>query len=431
MQYICGDSVTLFVHVWPKLHVHSGQTTTTSHCVVAALTVPCAPQTLSDWKGQDRDADRKLSCENRAAWKRRIADFFNRARASRPRGQAINLKQQKLANMFSLMALDGLMQGGMDDNLEAFRERSDHVVRFPLKDWEKRFWVDVNSLPPQMRIAARGRVKRACIGDARSETTHLECKVTGQRRALHLHADKGPCSRPAIVWAFCAKKLRGWYHWDPCHEKHNIHINSLRCENLSQARHEMALVASAGLGPWKSQAHFGKYSECMMEFVINGSLHDELFQHLYAAIVHDECRGVRPLAFGTLPHMQATFDGLNDPLVVDLAGELTQPGRWFRPTKRWRKVAPAASKLLLAIVRIGVISGWWATVEDSPLHADILASEGRPQQGQAPEPAPEPGEGGQDQVEDVVAWAPMAPVGRAVALSSKEVEKKNLTRRQR
>ena len=80
-------------------------------------------------------------------WRRRIDTFFNRARGKKQKGDKMSLKLAKLANKDSLMALDHLMQGGIDDCLQNYRV-SYESVQFPLKDWQRRFWVDISSLPP-------------------------------------------------------------------------------------------------------------------------------------------------------------------------------------------------------------------------------------------------------------------------------------------
>ena len=223
--------------------------------------IACLPQVLSDWKGQDRDEHRRLTAESKGKWGAKISAFFTRARDKKT--PKTNLKTAKLANKFSLMATDHILQGAIDDNLRNYRV--DSTVRFPLKDFEQRFMVPLADLPPELRTddVAQGRVQRSCILDTRTGETTLELMSTSHKKSLHVHADKGPCSRSSLVWLFTAGKARGLYHWDPLHMKHNLHLSVLRSLKLAGARHEMCLVSSCGLGPWSGCGHHGKYSEAL------------------------------------------------------------------------------------------------------------------------------------------------------------------------
>jgi hypothetical protein len=90
---------------------------------------------------------------------------------------------------------------------------------------------------------------------------------------------------------------------------------------LLMANHPSPLSALRGPLPFIGCGHFGKYSECVLEYVASEDATDVLFVELYAAIVHDEFQGVKPMDFGSTALMRNTFARLADPLVVDTAGE--------------------------------------------------------------------------------------------------------------
>ena len=137
--------------------------------------------------------------------------------------------------------------------------------------------------------------------------------------------------------------------------------------------------------------------------------------------------GVRPLGYGTPEHMQQVFSELEHPLLVSTAGELARPGRWYQATRRWRKISRVTSRLQLALIYIGIVSGWWADMESSPLFAlDIGAADppGEPEEGEDGGPPDEPGFGGDD--DGAPKDEPPPDEGKSVAASGKRTVEKKL-----
>ena len=315
------------------------------------------PQVCRDWRGQDRDSHSNLSVADKSAWIKKINSFFQRKTEGKTPAKG-SLKQKQLANKYSLLATDGTLQG-MGSSLEAYVNRSASTVRLPLQLHERRWFEPVENMPADVAATSAGRTKIACIADARTRESCIELDIGKPKQNLYIHADRGPSSRPSLVWAYCEAKLQGFFFWDVHHDRHNVHVNTLSACSLAQTRHEICLTASAGLGPWKSCGHWGKYSDCLEEFVQNGNHQDPLFQALYGFLCRDTYKGVRPLSYGSESHMSEIFADLRDPLVIDCEGESTKPGGWYRSFRRWRIISPANSKLLCAILRCGIVLGWW------------------------------------------------------------------------
>ena len=306
----------------------------------------------------------KLSAAERGRWGARIEQWFSKDQEAKRANTC--LKQAKLANNFSLQATDQLLQASLDDCIGNYTDSNPIQLLLPMH--MKRFFVDIDQLPSELQAVAKGRKQRSCLLNTRTGETSFELLSTSDKKCLFVHAEKGPSSRPSLVWCFCQAGVRGWYFWDQLHMKHNMHLAMLRSTKMASARHEQCLVASAGLGPWAGCGHFCKYAEALEEYCSNYDRRDLLFGQLYGMIIHDMCCGVKPMDFGCPAHMDSIFSQLPDPLLVETAGELSRPGRWWQATRRWRKVWRIASRLLLAILYLGIVSGWWRDIESSPLH---------------------------------------------------------------
>lgn len=131
---------------------------------------------------------------------------------------------------------------------------------------------------------------------------------------------------------------------------------------------DVALVINLGSGPWGSCAHFGKYSEAAAEYFSNMSSADALFQELAPLLSFRAFDGKRSFELPSDELLQTFWDMGRDHSLFQNKGAKAQQNRWFHWTRRWRDTRGFVGFLLLALMCQGLALGWWATLEDSPLH---------------------------------------------------------------
>ena len=177
-------------------------------------------QAFPDHRGQKQQHDNcALTEEGKARWVDRAKEFLKLVPKPKAKAQAKtpSLACPRLANVHDLQGWDHAWQITLDFGLQVFVASSPCV---PLPEGTRRFWVSVDTLPPALRDAAAGRVRRACL-ELADKSTRFEVVWNARRPILHVRMDMGSVGWPAKHAAFLGWHMRGSWAFGPAHRRWN------------------------------------------------------------------------------------------------------------------------------------------------------------------------------------------------------------------
>ena len=112
-------------------------------------------------------------------------------------------------------------------------------------------------------------------------------------------------------------------------------------------------------------------------------------------MIFDVYGGHEHVGAGTREDVEYMFARMGESDLFRKKGCKAVANRWFQATRRWREVQTCLSLYLYLITHMGMILGWWPTVNDSPM--------GRLQNGNSYQPevrVDAPADGGEDVARD-------------------------------
>ena len=119
-------------------------------------------QVVPDFRGLETNADGSLSSNSLRRFRDRVQEVMTPGPVSdKKRDKAVPLKEKYLANRDNLQALDHAMKlGVLEDGLAAFLPQRNPGM---LPEGARRFWVPLEALPEDVRMASPGRSHRCCV----------------------------------------------------------------------------------------------------------------------------------------------------------------------------------------------------------------------------------------------------------------------------
>lgn len=144
--------------------------------------------------------------------------FFQDEPAEPPRGKK-SLAEAKRATEDRMRALDHGLQAGLGMSLSRFRVAEPCA---PLTSKQRRYFVHISALPPEVQSVACGRSRRACLWDSAREVGRLEVLWSADGRVLHDASDMGPSNWASQYFLFCRQPIRGYMWFDLPHRRHDL-----------------------------------------------------------------------------------------------------------------------------------------------------------------------------------------------------------------
>lgn len=145
------------------------------------------PEALPEWRGQKKASGHMLADSSKENHAQRLKVFFHGEATEAPRGKA-SLAEAKRANEGRMRALDHGLQAGLGMSLSLFRVAEPCA---PLTPQQRRYFVPISALSPEVQSVACGRGRRACLWNSAREVGRLEVMWSADRRALHDASDMG------------------------------------------------------------------------------------------------------------------------------------------------------------------------------------------------------------------------------------------------
>jgi len=320
-------------------------------------------QVLKEWKGQ-KGAGVNLDTEAKARWRDKVRQFCC-MRASAGRDNVLKQVKVKYAsNVQHIKALDHALVGGCGFGLMKFMPERRPVA---LAAGEKRFLVDVASLPADIQAVSPGRLKRSCILDKATNSTRLEVVWGRDRAVLQNCLDQGSVGWPSKYYLFQKLGLRGHQWWDLPHRRWRNVLNSYSRVGLNFIKVETTIVMNLALGPWAGAAFFMTISEAAAEYFEHFDHRDPLYRACYEGIVADLCKGTMPHNLGTEEHMEEIWSRLPGLRVFNCKGDKVKSNRWFNWCQRTSFLRDHWGALLLILLYISMHHGWYKSIFDTPM----------------------------------------------------------------
>ena len=294
-----------------------------------------------------------------------------------------------------------------------------------LKQDERRYHIPVQDLPEEIQLASPGRSRRCCIMNTTSQSSKLEARWSEARPRLHEFLDMGAVSYQPRYYLYCGLPVRGTWFLDPPHRRHDNALNAWRKSHVSYVKNEVAMAMNMSKAPFGGAAFHWTVKECLAEYVASHTFKDKLFQHLYPYIIFDWTEGQVDAEHFDEEFMEAFFDEMPASASFRNMGSYSKENRWFQTPRRSIPFQRVWSLELLALARLGLIEGWFKTINDFGLFAHSVPTPPRLRELGGPDQAPaEAPEGpGAEAVEAPEAPEAAAQALRRVAVSDQEPKK--------
>jgi len=279
---------------------------------------------------------------------------FLSVRGAADKGMNSSLLSQRDSNKFHVIAWDHALHGGLGLPLSQFVARSPLK---PLEPGEKRYLVDVATLPDKLKAAAKGRKFRSCIL-SRGGGRRFEVNWSDKRRCVLSSAvDMGPIGWPNKVFLYTKAALRGYPWPDPAHRRTDNVGLSVSEANLSSARGERVIVNNVMNGPYDGSANFHLVLAAAKEYFANANAQDELYRTFYSRICEDLFGECGP-DFGTEAHYEEVWERLQALPIWRSRGRMLKLGRWFQFEEKTLLALPYDSVFALVLAYLGLVKGW-------------------------------------------------------------------------
>lgn len=320
---------------------------------------------LPDWRGQRREALGKLTSSSVIAWKNRLAQFLKKRSAAdtKPSTTVKSLKETRRANEDRMKGLDHGLSAGLGLSLAFFA--AGQPCR-PLLATEKRYMVPSSSLPFELRAIAPDRTHRACVWDGGAKAGRLEVQWSASRPLLHDCSDMGPSNWPSQYFLYSQAQIRGYFWFDLPHRRHDNVKNAIG-KVFQIVRSERTIIHSVWSGPWDGAAHFQGLREAASDYFGSMTADDQMFVLLYPRISEELGCLVSGAEVGSKEHREAVWEVLPTLPCFHHKGFKAMNNRWFQMQKKIRGTAQFDAAVLLVIMYVGLVSGWWERLEDTPL----------------------------------------------------------------
>lgn len=142
---------------------------------------------------------------------------------------------------------------------------------------------------------------KSVIVDTVTKTKVFELpEFTGPRPTLVINLDQGSKMWSAVWFLQYKLKVRLLAFEDPFHRTWNDCLLALGDCGLKHLVYEYQVVANLPWGPWNSSEFWRQLKESLDSYLTQGSVHDDLFMSLYAAIANDrgkDAESISPNSF--------------------------------------------------------------------------------------------------------------------------------------
>ena len=136
----------------------------------------------------------------------------------------------------------------------------------PLKEFERRYTVDVGELDPAVAAAAPGRVCRVCIENTETKETRCEVKWDPARVSFFFHMDRGSSRYPGQLKCFSVSNLRGDILPDYSHKKNDAYQLAWWQVGLGGVKLDYGLVFNMTRKPFKGCSNFWLLRHASQQF---------------------------------------------------------------------------------------------------------------------------------------------------------------------
>lgn len=286
-------------------------------------------------------------------------------------------EEEMKANRVNMVALDAALRT-VDIRL------ADFIVDRrlgPLQLGERRYYLPRGRLPVKLQV--QDRDARSCIErseDGKVIGTRLEFpRLPKPPRLLHCVLDRGPCSWPMMTWLYTRMQVWGTWSPDPPHLLWSDMKAAMKTAGLWPSYLEGTLLCGFKGGPFNGCAFLGCMRDAAKNYAkrVTRPEEDDLFMHLYTDICADLGRE-SPTTFGTLEHIRAVHSQMLSVAMNLKKGDKVKGARWFSFFHSAAQLLPTWTVQLLILIWIGINSGWFKGVSDSPLFQRVPPNDALP-----------------------------------------------------
>lgn len=266
------------------------------------------------------------------------------------------------SNEVSVQALDHALQS-MGLSLKQFQWQGSQAR--PLAAGETRYGLAEDVWPEGFRLVKRRR--RSCILEASGSKRIEVPKLASAPKQLHIVLDRGPCSWPSLFWLYGHLGLDGTFWADPNHLVWTSTQAALKESGYWCTFVEISLLCSVKTGPWEGCAFLSVLREASEEYftlVPEGS--DELMR-FFEAPLSVELGVASPGRLGSEDGFRHLRRKVQDRLEGMRQGSRVKLARWFSYFDCAAELEKEWSLHLFILLYIGLRSGWWASLAETPL----------------------------------------------------------------
>lgn len=326
-------------------------------------------QVVPDFRSLETHADGSLTEQSLERFREKMTTAMEAPAQGSADKKPSTLKDKYMANRDNLSAFDHAIKLSVHkQGLKAFLpERYPE----PVPEGGERFMVSVASLPEEVQEASPGREERSCVAQSGHEA-ELECIWGVDRRTLFLSCDRGSIGWPGKLYLFSrAVGLRGDVILDISHRRNNGYLQAWHFSGLSLAKVELGIIFNLSRGPFHGCANFHSLRQTADQLFKSETWECPLFAHCYELIVKCKNRGRLPPEFGTSEHMQTVWADLPRSSLLSGTGTRMKLSRWMAWCQKVALTQPVLGELLLVLLYIGILEGWFTSVQDFARKADL------------------------------------------------------------
>ena len=352
-------------------------------------------QVVSDWHGVATKSDGVEMTEDKLAlYKSRAAKCMlpcpkqaeGGADGAEKRVKPKSMRDAYLANKENVRALDHSLRTLCENGLATF------LPDRPLESHgkEEMYTVAMEELDEEERGPTTDRTLRVCTQNATTGETRLAI-INGERNpTLWIHCDRGSIGFPGKIRLFSpAVGLVGDVIPDLSHRRNNGYLHAWHASGLSIMKIELGIIYNLRRGPFAGASNFHSLQGAAQQMYRSLEWNNVIFRFAYDRIAADRSYGKASAAIGSEEHMKELWHELREGggIAGGVLGTHMKLSRWFSWNTRCRSLQPVMSELMMVLIFIGLVDGWFEHLEELPFVAPAeeiaaVVADGDPAEGE-------------------------------------------------
>eukprot|EP00971_Amphidinium_carterae_P143093 2835254-Amphidinium_carterae.2 len=272
---------------------------------------------------------------------------------------------KRLANMYYVQALEHIVKLTTGMELSHFKPLRRPVA---LREEQSRVF------KPESQVRQGGRSDYFLSLVKSPESEVVECPVKRRKGDnlivgppwLILTLDQGSVGWQGALWLYQKQGLQGWWIHDPWHRCWNDLRLAISSAGLWPVVREMILCMNHRAGPWERASFFQQTKNSVQQMARYGDCENPFFLHWYPEICKDI--GVfNEQGYGTKPHLQKVWRIMLTDSAFKHKGQKVRWGRWCSFFDAGEEFIKHYSLMLPPMYSHGIKSGWWKSLDQTPL----------------------------------------------------------------